>query len=62
MGDMANLVWSSREVGSVGREDEVDSWGWSWGVDDVMVFDGEERSVRAVEALGDVGAQGHWDD
>lgn len=62
MEDMANLVWSSRDVGCEDRDEVGEEWGWSWGADDVMVFDGEDRSVRAVGAWGDVGAQGRWDD
>lgn len=40
-----DLVWSSRELGSEDRDEE---WGWSWGADDVMVFDHRDE-VRYVE-------------
>ena len=39
---MASLIWSSRDVGCEDRGDDSEDWGWSWGSDDVIVFD-EDR-------------------
>jgi|GEM_PF-5017270 len=42
MENMASLIWSSRDVGCEDRGDDSEDWGWSWGSDDVMVFDGAD--------------------